>query len=209
MFITVNCFSLVVSGTLVLACMLKTIHAVSGVTYTRWGKSSCPSTTGAQLVYSGRVGGTHYNFQGGSAERICLPDDPVYTSDVTLDSIIFHSVIQGAEYEFQLGPARNVTNHNVPCVVCYVPTRAVTVMVPAKPTCPPSWTREYFGYLTADHDGYYRTMYTCIDSSPDVIASSSGNEDGALFHHTTTNCNGLPCPPYEATRTFSCAVCTK
>ena len=179
------------------------------MTYTRWGKSSCPSATGAQLVYSGRVGGTHYNTRGGSAERICLPNDPVYTaSGVTLESV-FHSVIQGAEYEFYVGPAANVTNHNVPCVVCYVPTRAVTIMVPAKPTCPPSWTREYFGYLTTDQDGYYRTMYTCIDSSPDVIGSSSGNEDGALFHHTATDCNGLPCPPYEATRMLSCAMCTK
>ena len=186
-------------------------YAVSGVTYTRWGKSSCPSATGAQLVYSGRVGGTYYNSQGGSAERICLPDDPVYVpeiSGVSLEAVL-HSVIQGAEYEFHVGPAANVTDHNVPCVVCYVPTRAVTIMVPAKPTCPPSWTREYFGYLTTDHDGYYRTMYTCIDSSPDVIESSEGNEDGALFHHTTTNCNGVPCPPYEATRILSCAVCTK
>ena len=179
------------------------------MTYIRWGKSSCPSATGAQLVYTGRAGGTRYNTKGGSAERICLPDDPEYVPETSGVNVPHRSVIQGAEYEFYVGSAANVHNHNVPCVICYVPTRAVTIMVPAKPTCPPSWTREYFGYLTTDRDAYFRTMYTCIDSSPDVIASSSRNMDGALFHHTITNCNGLPCPPYEANRILSCAVCTK
>ena len=31
-----------------------------GVVYVRWGHDSCPST-GAQLVYSGRAGGSHYS----------------------------------------------------------------------------------------------------------------------------------------------------
>ena len=41
----------------------------SGVTYTQWGKSSCPTSTGAQLVYAGRTGGTKHNIRGGSAEK--------------------------------------------------------------------------------------------------------------------------------------------
>ena len=32
-----------------------------GVTYTRWGKSSCPNVAGTELVYSGRAGGSHYH----------------------------------------------------------------------------------------------------------------------------------------------------
>ena len=43
--------------------------ATSGVTYTRWGRTSCPNETEAQLVHSGRAGGTNYNVQGGSAEK--------------------------------------------------------------------------------------------------------------------------------------------
>ena len=72
---------------------------------------------------------------------------------------------------------------------------------------PPSCTREYFGYLTTDRDAY-QTMYTYINSSPDVIGSCNGNDDGALFHHTATDCNGFPCPPYEATCMLSWAVYT-
>ena len=46
-----------------------------GVTYTRWGKSSCPNITGTELVYSGRTGGSHYQ-HGGAANYLCMPTDP-------------------------------------------------------------------------------------------------------------------------------------
>ena len=53
------------------------MQGVSGVTYTRWGKSSCPTDTGAQLVYAGRAGGTFHRIPGGAAEKMCLPEDPL------------------------------------------------------------------------------------------------------------------------------------
>ena len=31
-----------------------------GVTYTRWGKRSCPKVTGTELIYTGRAGGSYY-----------------------------------------------------------------------------------------------------------------------------------------------------
>ena len=127
----------------------------TGVTYTRWGKSSCPTSTGAQLVYVGRTGGTHYNHRGGAAEKICLPDDPEYAAETSGISVPYYNIVQGAEYELFSGPNANISEHNAPCVVCYVPTRATSIMVPAKTSCPSSWTREYYGYLTAEHDDYY------------------------------------------------------
>ena len=71
------------------------------MTYTRWGKTSCPNDTDAQLVYSGRAGGTNYNVQGGSADKICLPDDPDYNipGSIDLSSSPYKSVAHGAEYE--------------------------------------------------------------------------------------------------------------
>ena len=33
-----------------------------GVTYTRWGKSSCPNISGTELMYTGRAGGTYYSY---------------------------------------------------------------------------------------------------------------------------------------------------
>ena len=121
-----------------------TSASTSGVTYTRWGNSSCPRSTGAQLVYAGRAGGTLYTSQGGGAEKLCLPNDPDYLPRTTGFRVNSH--IHGVEYEFFSGPNTNVYQHNVPCAVCHVPTRATAIMVPAKTLCPSSWTREYYGY---------------------------------------------------------------
>ena len=50
-----------------------------GVTYTRWGKSSCPNIIGTELVYTERAGGTHYSHKGGAANHLCMPLDPEFT----------------------------------------------------------------------------------------------------------------------------------
>ena len=98
--------------------------AISGVTYTRWGRTSCPSDTEAQLVYSGRAGGTNYNARGGSAERICLPDNPDYIpGSIDLSpspANHFKSVVQGAKLHVNYGVPGNPLQHlhyqNVPYV---------------------------------------------------------------------------------------------
>ena len=191
--------------------------ASSGVTYTRWGRTSCPNDTEAQLVYSGRAGGTNYNVRGGSSEIICLPDDPDYlpgSIDLTSSPANqYKSVVQGAEYEVNYGvpgnPLTHVHQQNAPCAVCFVPTRATTIMVPAKSTCPSSWTREYYGYLMTAHDGHYRSSYTCLDVDPEPVPGTSSNTNPALVYHTVTDCNGLLCTPYQNNRQLSCVVCTK
>ena len=50
-----------------------------GVTYMRWGKSSCPNITGTELVYTGRAGGSFFSLKGGAANYLCMPLDPEYT----------------------------------------------------------------------------------------------------------------------------------
>ena len=180
---------------------------VSGVTYTRWGNSSCPSSTGAQLVYARRAGGTFYQRTGGGAEKLCLPNDPDYLPGTTGVSVTTN--IYGAEYEFSGGPIRNSLNHNVPCAVCYVPTRVTAIMVPTKSLCPPSWTREYYSYLTTEHFTHHRSSFNCIDVNPEIIPGTSANTDGALFYYVESTCTGLACPPYQSGRVLSCAVCTK
>ena len=119
-----------------------------GVIYTRWGRTTCPTTQGTQLVYAGRTGGTHYRHEGGGANYLCMPDDPQY--------VLPHysqggagAYIYGTEYRV----STSQVNHNAPCAVCYVATRLVALMIPAKVDCPPSWTREYYGYLMTEHHG--------------------------------------------------------
>ena len=59
------------------------MHAATGSSsYVRWGRISCPSSCDTSLVYSGRVGGSFYNHQGGAADYICLPDNPEYSDFV-------------------------------------------------------------------------------------------------------------------------------
>ena len=82
-------------------------------------------------------------------------------------------------------------------------------MIPAKTQCPSSWTREYYGYLTAQSDSHYRSSYECVDSSPKATPGSSGHHNGALFYYVGGTCNGLACHPYESSRILSCTVCTK
>ena len=52
-----------------------------GTVYVRWGHDECPST--AQLVYSGRAGGSYYNHDGGGSNPQCLPVDPNFLTPIS------------------------------------------------------------------------------------------------------------------------------
>jgi hypothetical protein len=151
--------------------------------------------------------------QPSSSRRISRKNLPtwrswLYPGSNDLYSGVLKSVVQGAEFEvFHGNPLQHLSEENAPCAVCDVPTRARVIMVPAKTVCPPSWTREYYGYLMTAHDGYYRSSYTCIDVNSEPIRGESS--DTNTFYHTVTDCNGLLCPPYENNRQLSCVVCTK
>ena len=82
-------------------------------------------------------------------------------------------------------------------------------MIPAKTSCPTSWTREYYGYLMSSHYTQQRSLYECVDKDQESIAGSHANNDGALFYHVEANCNGMPCPLYDAAKELNCVVCTK
>ena len=78
--------------------------------------------------------------------------------------------------------------------------------------CPSSWTREYYGYLMTEreHAVHRRSSFDCVDVNPDVVPGGTGDTNGALFYHVIASCSrGLQCPPYQARRVVSCAVCTK
>ena len=84
-------------------------------------------------------------------------------------------------------------------------------MIPAQIQCPPTWTREYYGYLSTERAGHHRSSFNCVDVNPEVIGNSGANGEGALFYYALSACdsNGLSCPPYENGRILSCVVCTK
>jgi len=178
-----------------------------GTVYVRWGHDQCPST--AQLVYSGRAGGSHIQ-HGGASNPQCLPLDPSFLTPIIGSQI--RALMYGAEYQTHTDSNSYLHgryDHDVPCAVCYVTQRSTVYMVPAKYTCPSGWTREYYGYLMAEHHTDKRSQFTCIDIAFKSVPGSAENHDGLLFHFTEGRCGSLPCPPYDNTRELSCAVCTR
>ena len=182
----------------------------SGAIYTRWGKSSCPQ--GTELVYSGITGGTWYGQEGGGANYLCMPKDPEYSLRYRSGEDVWVSKVWGSEYE---APIQESNQHDVPCAVCYVSTRHTVLMIPAKASCPPNWTREYYGYIMTEYKGAHnhirgRTMFECVDKDQESLPGSYANDGGVQFYHVEADCNtGLPCPPYNKEKELNCVVCTK
>ena len=182
--------------------------------YTRWGRTTCSNTSGAQLLYAGRAAGSAFNEQGGGANHLCLPEQPQY-STYTAGTASARAHLYGAEYEtvgYANGPLQSFHNHNVPCAVCYASTRETVVMIPARLSCPSSWTQEYYGYLMAERSNpvHNRSTFECVDQSPQSVPGSIADTNGALFYHTEVKCSrGIPCPPYDAQKEVTCVVCTK
>jgi len=177
-----------------------------GVVYVRWGHNSCPDG-GAQLVYAGRAGGSHRSHKGGGSNPQCLPLDPKFYKIIS--GAQTNGYMYGAEYHNTNGLVANSHDTDVPCAVCYVPTRNALYMIPAKYTCPSGWTREYFGYLMSEGFAQHRSQFSCVDHSLTSVIGSIHNNDGLRFFPVEGVCGSLPCPPYSRDKELSCAVCTK
>ena len=182
-----------------------------GAVYTRWGRTNCSTDQGTQLLYAGKAGGTHWEHKGGAANYLCLPNDP--------DHLQYQSGVQGitpiggVEYWYAGLPSlSSFTHHNVPCAVCYVATRSVAVMIPAKTQCPTHWTLEYVGYLmTHSIVNAGRIMYECVDKDPESVPelNASSRNSTAFFDLVEPKCDCLSCPPYDAEKELTCVVCTR
>ena len=181
-----------------------------GGVYVRWGRTTCPNITGTERVYRGRAAGSHFTNKGGGSNFQCLVEEPE-TFDHGRNSARA-SYMYGAEYETTGNvplSSHLLQNQNVPCAVCYVATRVTVLMIPGKYTCPPNWTREYYGYLMSERHNHYRSTFECVDAEPEAVAGGEKNDDGALFYHVEPRGNGLPFPPYEADKEITCVVCTR
>ena len=179
-----------------------------GIVHVRWGYDQCPST--AQLVYSGRAGGSNWN-QGGASNPQCLPVDPNFLKSISGHQE-YRALMYGAEYNTRTYTNSHLHgrhNHDVPCAVCYATQRSTVYMLPAKYTCPSGWTREYYGYLMAELHSHHPSQFTCMDNAFKSVIGTAANHNGMRLSFVEGRCGSLPCPPYDKTRELSCAVCTK
>ena len=135
-----------------------------------------------------------------------MPKDPEYILP-HVTGVRDHSYVYGGEYN---SPIQGGNNHNVPCAVCEVSSRDKIVMIPAKATCPPSWTREYYGYIMASYREWSRSRFECVDEDQESIPGSAGSSTPEFrLQHVEAHCSGLPCPPYDPQKELNCVVCTK
>ena len=178
----------------------------SGVTYVRWGRTTCAGTPGTELVYTGRAAGTYYDTTGGTNDYLCFPEQPEYLAYTP--GVQAESPIHGSEYQINGGPLP-LQNQNVPCVVCNTELRGSLLMIPARVSCPASWTMEYSGYLMTGRAQYSRRSAACVDKDAEGIPGLDADSDGAPFYHTEVVCNGINCPPYDPEKELTCVVCTK
>jgi hypothetical protein len=156
------------------------------------------------------MAGSKYN-QAGSAEYLCLHKQPQFLR-ITPGVQDVRSYIYGTEYRDNHTPAfSNMRYHDAPCAVCYTSTRATKIAIPGRTSCPPSWTREYYGYLMTS--GRYADQKTLLPVSMDVNSESvpgSANYHGdSVLFFIETRCEGIPCPPYSDGAELTCVVCTK
>ena len=188
---------------------LSIVTSSLGVSYTHWGKQSCNATSGAILVYNGYMAGQFYTHAGGGSNHLCLPFDPQYSN--------FHAgrdatgLIYGAEFQAQyVAGYEGIVDQNPTCSVCHVAGRSSQIMIPARYTCPPSWTLEYHGYLMSEHHTSIRSEFICVATHPDLVRGKSSNTNGVLLHFVEVDCGfGIDCPPYSGEKELTCAVCTR
>ena len=177
-----------------------------GVTYVRWGKTSCPSTEGTSLLYNGRAAGTWYGHRGGASDLLCLPNNPQFLASRNGGP---RSILYQTEYETNSGPSfQNLHDQDVPCATCITTKRSIKIMIPGRITCINSgWTREYYGYLMADHNGHHRIQYTCVDIKAEGVPGTKRNLNGALLYHVEVHTGSLR-SAYRNGNEMTCVVCT-
>ena len=184
--------------------------AAGGVSFTRWGRTTCPNTGGTQRLYDGLVTGSRYD-EAGSAQYHCLHRQPQFL-DITSGVQANRAYIYGTKYQlFSSSSISNVNGNNAPCAVCYTPTRNTKITIPGRITCPPSWTREYYGYFVTDRSHSGRVsgrVPVCIDKNAESVPGTTAGST-SLFYFIETRCNGIPCQPYFDGAELTCAVCTK
>ena len=66
---------------------------IGGLVYTRWGRTTCPPTSGTQLIYEGRAVGSLNYHKGGGSDILCMPEDPEYDRLLSTRSHKIHLVL--------------------------------------------------------------------------------------------------------------------
>ena len=176
------------------------------------------------MLPSGHMAANHHLHYGGGTNYLCLPEEPQWNNQTSVNA--HTGWLYGVEYDFGGNYAsffsttntggRQLHQNPVPCVVCYVPQRSTSVMIPARNRCPVGWTQEYGGYLMSDHSFLIShwnqprggMSYICGDQAPE-IATGNKHRQQAWLEVVRVGCGMLPCSKYPNGAELACVVCTK
>lgn len=149
--------------------------------------------------------------QAGSAEYLCLHEQPQYLS-TTQGVQTQRSYLYGTEYGAVDSPPAfsNLVYCDIPCSVCYASARSAQITIPGRITCPSTWLREYYGYLMTEgfsNDG--SRVPVCVDVNADGVPASQSPIGQSVLLFIENSCQGIACPPYTNGAEITCVVCTK
>ena len=188
------------------------ILTVPGVTYVRWGNTSCPDVDGTSRVYEGRAASGYFSNTGGASDFVCLISEGEYHPTATTNNPGW-AYMYGTKYQIAITQTNlfNRWHHNVPCAVCDVDDRSRHLMIPGTYKCPSGWTTEYFGWLMTGHNNNPgRSTFVCVDFNAEFIPDEAKDDIGAHLYHVQAYCpSDIECPPYDQKKEVSCVVCTK
>ncbi|KAJ8045205.1 Short-chain collagen C4 [Holothuria leucospilota] len=154
--------------------------SAGGVTYTRWGKTSCPTTS--QLVYQGvMASGNDHTQKGSGVNYLCLPLEPTFADTPSYGN--GGAWLYGVEYESNLFTSRDLHQSEAPCAVCLAANKETVLTIPGTNTCLGSqgWTLEYQGYLMSSHYTHSKSTFVCIDQNAEGIPRTTHNNNEPLF----------------------------
>lgn len=193
---------------------LRAVQTSRGSSYIRWGRTTCSGD--ATLIYRGYVAGAKYNDKGSGSNRLCLHERPQWKRKIP-GVQYFTCSIYGAEYEmwnansvFSLtnNAGEPLVNHPTPCAHCYTPQRSTNIMIPARTECPAGWTKEYQGYIVADHHLHQKSTFSCMDDAPETGTGGSSRDQSRIYPVEVV-CGSLPCSRYPSGHELTCVVCSK
>eukprot|EP00049_Salpingoeca_infusionum_P023736 m.13631 g.13631 ORF g.13631 m.13631 type:complete len:4451 (+) comp5977_c0_seq1:73-13425(+) len=180
--------------------------STGGAVFTRWGKSSCPSTS--SQVYKGVGAAPHYTHGGSGTNQLCMINVPKYRE--TSGSDQGGAQLYRMEYQTsanKLSNTQGVNDYDVVCSVCQAASsQPYSLIIPGRTTCPSGWREEFQGYLMAENTGHYRSNFVCMDQYPEA-GGSSGNENGGLLYHVEI-AGGVHNKAYQQYSEVACVQCT-
>jgi len=201
----------------VLSLLLVATVTDAGVSYVRWGRTTCPAGTFA--LFKGFMGGPYWGLGGSGANFMCMNEKPQFVNSIPGRQSA-GGAIHGVELEntgiFKgLLSAENIPGgilegQDLPCVRCYVEGSSDQMVMAGRQDCGTSgYDLQYKGFLVSEwHGPRGRSEFICLDGAPEGVQGGQAKISHSLVYPVEVICGSLPCNPYVDGLEATCAVCT-